>query len=145
MMENDLQIVACTLAKEEYALDIGLVQEIIRMVDITRVPHAPLSVEGVINLRGRVIPIIDLRRRFDLTPRQNTERTRIVIIKLSETFAGFVVDGVSEVLRLSETAIEPPPSLEQKNATYFSGVGKIGNRLLILLNLNKILEDVTGV
>jgi len=141
-MENDMQLVACRLANEEYAVDIHTVQEIIRMLEITRVPHAPEFVEGVINLRGMVIPVMDLRHRFGLPPRENTETTRIIITTWQDTMVGFVVDGVSEVLRLPGSAIEPPPSLEQKNATYFSGVGKIGNRLLILLNLDRILEDV---
>jgi purine-binding chemotaxis protein CheW len=143
-MEHDMQIVACKLEDEEYAIDIRAVQEIIRMLEITRVPHAPDFLEGVVNLRGMVIPVMDLRRHFGLPPRQNTDSTRIIIVNRGETMVGFVVDGVSEVLRLPRQAIEPPPSLEQKNATYFTGVGKIGSRLLILLNLDKILGDAVG-
>lgn len=143
-MESDMQIVACTLENEEYAVDIRAVQEIIRILDITRVPRAPEFLEGVVNLRGMVIPVMDLRRRFGLPLRQNTDSTRIIIVKWQEIIVGLIVDGVSEVLRLEAAAIEPPPSLEQKNATCFLGVGKINSRLLILLNLDRILSDVTG-
>lgn len=142
-MENEMQVVACTLENEEYAVDIRAVQEIIRILEITRVPRAPEFLEGVVNLRGMVIPVMDLRRRFGLPLRQNTDSTRIIIVNWQETIVGLIVDGVSEVLRLAGTAIEPPPSLEQKNATCFSGIGKIGNRLLIILNLDRILSDVT--
>lgn len=143
-MDKDMQVVACTLANEEYAVDIGVVQEIIRMLEITRVPHAPVFLEGVVNLRGMVIPVMDLRRRFGLAWRQNTDSTRIIIINWQETMVGLVVDSVSEVVRLPGVAIEPPPALEQKNATFFSGVGKINNRLLILLNLDRILNNDTS-
>ncbi len=143
-MDKDMQVVACTLANEEYAVDIGVVQEIIRMLEITRVPHAPVFLEGVVNLRGMVIPVMDLRRRFGLAWRQNTDSTRIIIINWQETMVGLVVDSVSEVVRLPGVAIEPPPALEQKNATFFFGVGKINNRLLILLNLDRILNNDTS-
>jgi purine-binding chemotaxis protein CheW len=141
---EEMQVVACKLENEEYAIDIGAVQEIIRMLDITRVPQAPAFLEGVVNLRGMVIPVMDLRRRFSLPMRQNSDSTRIVIVNWQEKLVGFVVDGVSEVIRLPGAAIEPPPSLEQRNSTCFTAVGKIGNRLLILLNLDRILTDVDG-
>lgn len=140
---EDMQVVACTIDNEEYAVDIRAVQEIIRILEVTRVPHAPAYLEGVVNLRGMVIPVMDMHGRFGLPPRKNTDSTRVIIINWHDTMVGLIVDGVSEVLRLPGSAIEPPPSLEQKNATYFTGVGKIGKRLLILLNLDRILSDVT--
>lgn len=138
---EELHVVACTIDNEEYAVDIRAVQEIIRLLDITRVPHAPAYLHGVVNLRGMVIPVMDMHIRFGLSQRINTDSTRIIIVNWNETIVGLIVDGVSEVIRLPASAIEPPPALEQKNATFFTGVGKIEKRLLILLNLDKILAE----
>ncbi|MCD6574378.1 chemotaxis protein CheW, partial [Candidatus Aerophobetes bacterium] len=116
--------------------------EIIRLPEITRVPQAPFFVEGVINLRGNVLPVIDLRKRFDLEATQKTNATRIVVTNVDGKTTGIIVDSVSEVMRLPKNAIEPPPPIMAGiEARYLRGIGKLedGKRLLILLNLEEIL------
>jgi len=138
---NLLQLVSFSLGNEEFAVDILKVQEINRMIEITKVPKSPDFVEGVINLRGKVIPIVDLRKRFGLNPKENDKQTRIIVVDINGKVIGLVVDSVSEVLRLpSETIEPPPPMVAGVDAQYISGVGKLDNRLLILLDLNKILS-----
>ena len=135
-----LQLVSFNLGQEEFAVDILKVQEINRMVEITRVPKAPDFVEGVINLRGKVIPVIDLRKRFGLPPGERTKQTRIVVVDMDGRTIGLIVDAVSEVLRLPADTIEPPPPIVAGiDADYIRGVGKLEDRLLILLDLNRIL------
>jgi len=139
---NLLQLVSFSLGNEEFAVDILKVQEINRMIDITKVPKSPDFVEGVINLRGKVIPIIDLRRRFGLNTQEHDKQTRIIVVDINGKTIGLVVDSVSEVLRLSSDTIEPPPPMVAGvDAQYICGVGKLDNRLLILLDLNKILSS----
>lgn len=140
-MENDVQLVACAIEGEEYAVDISNVQEIIRLQEITRVPHASPYISGVINLRGRVIPVMDIRKRFNLPGREYGETTRIIIIDFNGALVGIIVDNVSEVIRLPKRAIEHPPAGSSGvNSEFFTGIGKLGQRLLIMLNLEKILE-----
>ena len=111
------------------------------MMDITKVPRAPDFVEGVINLRGKVIPIIDLRKRFGLSTRDHDKHTRIIVIEINNMIVGFVVDSVSEVLRIPASTVEPPPPVVSGlESEYISGVGKLEDRLLILLDLNKLLS-----
>jgi purine-binding chemotaxis protein CheW len=115
--------------------------EIIRTMEITKVPKAPIFVEGVINLRGLVIPIIDLRRRFGLQAKAGTTDTRIIVIEINGMTVGFVVDSVSEVLRIPASTVEPaPPVVAGLDSDYISGVGKLQDRLLILLDLDKLLS-----
>ncbi|MEA4857844.1 MAG: chemotaxis protein CheW [Solidesulfovibrio sp.] len=136
-----LQLVTFSIGEEEFGVDILSVQEIIRMMDITKVPRAPEFVEGVINLRGKVIPIIDLRRRFGLATRDHDKHTRIIVIEINNMIVGFVVDSVSEVLRIPASTVEPPPPVVSGlESEYISGVGKLEDRLLILLDLNKLLS-----
>jgi len=136
-----LQLVTFSIGEEEFGVDILSVQEIIRMMDITKVPRAPDFVEGVINLRGKVIPIIDLRRRFGLVTRDHDKHTRIIVIEINNMIVGFVVDSVSEVLRIPASTVEPPPPVVSGlESEYISGVGKLEDRLLILLDLNKLLS-----
>jgi len=104
-----MQLVTFSIGEEEFGVDILKVQEIIRTMEITKVPRAPIFVEGVINLRGKVIPIIDLRRRFGLETRAHDKHTRIIVIEISNMIVGFVVDSVSEVLRIPASTVEPPP------------------------------------
>lgn len=140
-MENDVQLLAFTLDGEEYAIDITYVQEIIRLLDITRVPHASSYMSGVINLRGMIIPVMDIRKRFGLSEKNPDETTRIVIINWQGLMVGIIVDSVSEVIRISKGYVEQPPACSAEvNARYFTGIGKIGNRLLIMLSLGDILE-----
>lgn len=136
-----LQLVSFHMAGEEYGLDILKVQEIIRMQDLTRVPNSPDFVEGVINLRGKVIPVIGLRRRFNLQSEDHTSQTRIVVVEVNGTVLGFVVDSVSEVLRIPADTVEPPPRLCKVDREYISGVGKLENRLLILLDVDRLMSE----
>ncbi len=131
-----LQLVSFQLGPEEYAIDILGVQEIIRLVEITHVPNAPHFVEGVLNLRGKVIPIINFRTRLGLPSVEPTKDTRIIVVEVAHLILGFIVDSVEEVMRLPADMIEPPPSSGQGAAeNYHKGVGRIEGRLLILLNL----------
>ena len=143
-----LQLVTFSTGDEEFGVDILRVQEIIRTMAITNVPKAPEFVEGVINLRGKVIPIIDLRRRFGLQPKEHDKHTRIIVIEINNMIVGFVVDSVSEVLRIPASTVEPPPPVVAGlESEYISGVGKLHDRLLILLDLDKLLsgEDMENL
>ncbi|MGB9553112.1 MAG: chemotaxis protein CheW [Candidatus Caldatribacteriaceae bacterium] len=153
-MAQELQLVAFQLGEESYGVDIAQVQEIIRMQPVTRVPGAPTFVEGVINLRGRVIPVLDLRKRFNLPARQDTKDTRIVVVEVPPHTVGMIVDAVDEVLRISEDKVEPPsPFIASIDTEYLRGVGKLEGKLLILLDLSKVLskeeknalEDLKGM
>lgn len=136
-----LQLVTFSIGDEEFGVDILKVQEIIRTMEITKVPRAPAFVEGVINLRGKVIPIIDLRKRFGLQARNHDKNTRIIVIEINNMIVGFVVDSVSEVLRIPASTVEPPPPVVAGlESEYISGVGKLEDRLLILLDLNRLLS-----
>jgi purine-binding chemotaxis protein CheW len=111
-------------------------------MEISKVPRAPDFVEGVINLRGKVIPIIDLRCRFGLAHKQHDKNTRIIVIEMTDVIVGFVVDAVSEVLRIPTSTVEPPPPVVAgMDSEYISGVGKLENSLLILLDLDKLLSS----
>jgi purine-binding chemotaxis protein CheW len=136
-----LQLVSFNIGTEEFGVDILKVQEINRMVEITRVPQAPHYVEGVINLRGKVIPIIDLRKRFSLESKEHDKDTRIVVVDIGGHVMGMVVDSVSEVLRLPANTIEPPPEIVSGiDADYIKGVAKLDDRLLIFLDLTKVID-----
>ncbi|MBE9502939.1 MAG: chemotaxis protein CheW [Proteobacteria bacterium] len=137
-----LQLVSFKLGNEEFAVDILKIQEINRMIEITKVPKSPDFVEGVINLRGKVIPIIDLRKRFGMEVTEHTKNTRIVVVDIDNKVVGLIVDGVSEVLRLPASTVEPPPPIVAGiDAEYINGVGKMEDRLLILLELEKVLSQ----
>jgi purine-binding chemotaxis protein CheW len=136
-----IQIVSFHIGEEEFGLDILRVQEIIRVQDLTRVPNSPPFVDGVINLRGKVIPVIALRKRFGLTDLAHDKQTRIVVIEVKGTVLGFIVDSVSEVLRIPAETIAPPPRLGKVEREYVSGVGKLDNRLLILLDVDRLMHE----
>ena len=139
---DEAQVVVLELAGEAYGVEIGKVQEIIRMQPITRVPNGPDWIEGVTNLRGRVIPVLDLRRRFGLAAGEATRRSRIVVAELGEHTVGLVVDGVSEVLRVPADSVEPPSSLvTTAESAYLRGVAKLDQRLVLLLDLGRILAE----
>jgi purine-binding chemotaxis protein CheW len=140
-MNGDLlQLVSFRLDNDEYALEILKVQEIIRKQELTRVPNSPAFVEGVINLRGKVIPVISLRRRFGLPVREQDKNTRIVVSEVGDMVMAFEVDSVSEVLRIRRDTVEPPPRLGKVEREFILGVGKLDNRLLILLDLDRLLS-----
>ena len=138
--EELIQLVSFTIGDEEFGVDILKVQEINRMLSVTRVPNSPEYIDGVINLRGKVIPIIDLRRRFRMERKEHDKNTRIVVVELGGKVVGFVVDAVSEVLRIPKSVTEPPPPIVAGvDAEYITAVGKLEDRLLILLDLEKVL------
>ncbi len=140
-MSDTIQVVSFKLGSEEYGVDIAQVQEINRMVAVTHVPRAPQFMEGVINLRGQLIPIIDLRARFGMPRAEHTKNTRIVVTEIGAKRVGMVVDSVSEVLRLPVEDIEPAPEMITGVETeYIRGVGKIEDRLIILLDLARIIS-----
>jgi purine-binding chemotaxis protein CheW len=135
-----LQLVSFHIGGEEFGLDILRVQEIIRVQQLTRVPNSPDFVDGVINLRGKVIPVIALRRRLGLEDIPYDKQTRIVVVEVRGTVLGFIVDSVSEVLRVPSETVEPPPRLGKVDREYVSGVGKLDNRLLILLDVDRLIN-----
>jgi len=136
-----LQLVSFKIGKEEYGVDILNVQEINKMTQITKVPNAPEFVEGVINLRGRVIPVIDLRTRLNLAKKEHDKDTRIIIVEVDNATVGFIVDAVSEVLRIPVNITEAPPAIVAGiDSEFIKSVGKLEDRLLILIDLNKILS-----
>lgn len=138
---EDLQLVVFRLATEEYGLPITRVQEINRLTPITKLPQTPVFMEGVINLRGRIIPVIDLRKRFALAVEQHTDDTRIIVVEFNGQTVGVIVDAVTEVVHLAAANIEPPPNNSVLDARYIQGVGKIDNRLLILLDVDQIFTS----
>jgi purine-binding chemotaxis protein CheW len=136
-----LQLVSFKIANEEFGVDILNVQEINKMTTITKVPNAPEFVEGVINLRGRVIPVIDLRTRLNLARKEHDKDTRIIVVEIEQSTVGFIVDAVSEVLRIPLSTFEAPPSIATGvDSEFIKSVGKLEDRLLILIDLNKILS-----
>ena len=133
------QLVIFELSNEFYGVEIGTVEGIIKMQPITAVPHAPPFVEGVTNLRGVVLPVIDLRKRFGQPPQAPTKDSRIVVIVMGQLKVGMVVDGVSEVLRVPDEAIEPPsPLVTTVDTTFIKGIAKVAERLIILVELSKV-------
>lgn len=139
----EVQLVSFLLGAEEYAIDILNVQEIIRMTDITKVPRSQNFIEGIINLRGVVIPVIDLRTRFGMKRVDTTGNTRVIVVRMSDLVIGFIVDQVQEVLRLSIESVDTTPDIVRHTVKgdFIKGVGKHADRLLILLDIGKILEQ----
>lgn len=130
------------LGNEDYGIEVRYIIEIIGIQKITEVPDTPDFLMGVINLRGRIIPIIDVRTRFNLKFREYSERTCIVIVNFNETHIGLVVDGVSEVQSISESNVEPPPKTNKGSRSRFvQGMGKVGKQVKIILNLERFLND----
>ncbi len=136
-----LQLVSFQVGGEDFGLDILRVQEIIRVPELTRVPNSPAFVDGVINLRGKVIPVIGLRKRFGLEHLAADKQTRIVVVEVKDMVLGFMVDSVSQVLRIPADTVEPPPRLAKVEREYVSGVGKLDSRLFILLDLDRLMSD----
>ena len=130
------------LAGEDYGIDIAFVTEIIGIQKITEVPDMPDFVKGVINLRGKVIPVMDVRLRFLLPERDYDERTCIVVVDINGTAVGLVVDKVNEVADIPEADVEPPPrSSKGASSRYLKGMGKVENEVRILLNVDRLLFD----
>lgn len=144
--DNDgdlLQLVTFRIANEEFGVRILMVREIIRLVQITKVPNAPEFIEGVINLRGKVLPVVGLRRRFKMPERPLDANSRIIVVELHQNMVGFLVDSLSEVLRIPDNLVEEAPAVVSGvGSEYIEGVGKLDDRLLILLNLEALLGDM---
>ena len=136
------QLVVFELANEVYGINIGTVREIIRMQTVTYVPDSPGFVEGVINLRGRGIPVVDLRKRFGLPVTDATNESRVLVVDISGDDIGVIVDAVTEVQRISEDSIEPTTTLvTTEDSYYIEGIAKVDDQLLILLDLEKALDS----
>ena len=136
----EVQMVAFKLEKEEFAVDIHQVRKVLKMTRVTPLPQSAHYIEGLINLRGEVIPVVDLRKRFELPEGERSEQTRIIIVEIQDSNVGLIVDSVTEVLRFSSSAIQPPPArIAGTRTDLIKGVGKVEERLLIILNLERIL------
>jgi purine-binding chemotaxis protein CheW len=142
LKEERIQLVSFKIGNEEHGIDVLKVREIIRMSNITRVPNTPHYIEGVINLRGKVIPIISLRMKFSLPETENDNRTRIIVMDMDNELMGFVVDSVAEVIRIAVSEIQPPPPIVTGGIDQecLSGVIHHAERLLVLLNLEKMFS-----
>jgi purine-binding chemotaxis protein CheW len=140
-MEKDLQVVGFRIGNETFGVRIGSVREIVRVPEITAVPSAPETVEGVINLRGKIIPVMDLRKRFGQTEIQPDKKNRILVVELDNKLVGLIVNAASEVLRIAPSEIEAPGNLfAEGESGYVTGVGKLKGRLIILLDIAKLLH-----
>jgi len=135
-----LQLVSFMISNEEFGVSILFVQEINRMLQITKVPNAPNFVDGVVNLRGRVIPVIDLRTKLGIERKEHDKNTRIVVVEVGGKNAGFIVDAVKEVLRIPESITEAPPEIVTGiNSEFITAVAKLEDRLITIIDLEKIL------
>lgn len=144
--QNDelIQLVSFMLAEEEYGVEVLKVREIIRMPTITKMPNTPPFVEGIINLRERVIPIISMRKRFGLMENENSNHTRIIIMDVGGNLTGFVVDSVSEVIRIRSSEIQPPPSMVMSGGIgqeFITGVFNHAERLLVIMDVDRMFSD----
>lgn len=147
-MDKDLHLVGFQVGRETFGVPISMVREIVRVPEITAVPHAPAHVEGVINLRGKIVPVVDLRRRFGEKDLQRTKKNRILVVELADKIVGLIVQSASEVLKIPPSEIEAPDNLLQEGEqNCVTGVGKLHGRLILLLDLNRILQrgELTGL
>ncbi len=141
LIENNLQLVTFRVGSEDYGIHIMRVQEIIRVIDAVKVPKAPSYVDGVVNLRGKIIPIINLHKRMGKSITAYTEASRIIIVDVGGRQAGMVVDLVIDVIMVNREYIEPCPSIDSsKRSDYITGVGKQNDRLITVLNLDNLLK-----
>lgn len=140
-MAKDLHIVGFRIGRETFGVPIELVHEIVRVPDITSVPDAPEYIEGVINLRGKIISVVDLRKRFGEKEIAASKKNRILVAEVEDKMVGLIVDAASEVLKLPRADVDNPPNVfEEGELNYVTGVGKLNGRLIILIDLTKILQ-----
>jgi len=141
--QENLHLVAFELSGEEFGVDIMQVSEVIPVPRITRIPQAPECIKGLINLRGKILVVIDLNKRLGFSSKETDSLSRIIIVEIRDIAIGMLVNSVKEVIRLPLSSIEPTPEMIKSkiNAEYLNGVGKTGNRLLILLNLARVLGE----
>ena len=136
------QLVIFELAGEHYGMRIDTVESIVKLQNITKVPHAPEFVEGVTNLRGTVLPVIDLRKRFGLSQEEATKDSRIIVVEVNQTKVGMTVDAVTEVLRVQDENVAPPsPLVTTIDSAFITGIAKVADRLIILLDLARVLTS----
>lgn len=138
-----IQLVTFNLVGEEFGLPILDVREIIRMVEVTPVPHSPSFVEGVINLRGQILPVIDLRKRFGLSSSSADEDTRIVVVEINHNLIGLIVDGVNEVLRIPSETVNPAPQIVSSGigAEYIQGIAHYNEKMIILIDMGRVFNN----
>jgi len=140
-MEKELQVVGFRIGEETFGVRIGSVREIVRVPEITSVPNAQETIEGVINLRGKIIPVVDLRKRFGRGEITADKKNRILVVELENKLVGLIVNSASEVLKIPPSEIESPGSVfAGGESSYVTGVGKLQGRLIILLDINKLLH-----
>lgn len=140
-MDKGIQLVGFRIGRQTFALPISTVREIIRVREVTSIPDAPNYVEGVINLRGRIIPVIDLRKRFGAPVAEGDKKNRIVVVELEMRAIGLIVNSASEVLTFQPSEIEQPNNVfREGDLNYVTGVGKLKDRLVILLDVNRMLQ-----
>ena len=140
-MNKNLQTVGFKIGKELFGVDIASVKEIVRVPEIVKVPDTPDFVEGVINLRGKIVSVVDLKKRFRLGKVDRSKTSRVLVVEMSGKIIGLLVDAASEVLRLPADSIEPPPDMISGiGIEYITGVGKMGERIIILLDIKKVLN-----
>jgi purine-binding chemotaxis protein CheW len=140
-MGKDLHIVGFRVGSETFGVPIGTVHEIVRVPDITAVPDSPDCVEGVINLRGRIIPVVDLRKRFGELTITRGKKNRILVAEVSGKLVGLMVDTASEVLKIPPSDVDAPPNVfEEGEVNYVTGVGKLNGRLIIMIDLSRVLQ-----
>jgi len=142
VVRQEVQVVGFYIGEDEYAVNISKVREISAMIEIRKVPKSPLFVEGVINLRGGIVPVIDLRKRFDMAVNENRQSAKILIVELNRNQVGMIVDNVSEVMRFYQDEIEKTPPMFSANidSQYIQGVAKMNEKLIILLDVEKLLS-----
>ena len=144
--QKEMKVIVFQLMDKEYAIAVDVVQSIEKLLSITRVPKTPSYVKGVINLRGVVTPIVDLRDRFGLDLKEMDDSTRIIIVSLEEFEVGLIVDAANDVLDIPLQSIEPQPEVVGTiESEFISGVAKVDKRLLVMLNLDKVLEPIKRV
>jgi purine-binding chemotaxis protein CheW len=144
--QKEMKVIVFQLMDMEYAIGVDIVQSIEKVLSITRVPKTPAYVKGVINLRGIVTPIVDLRERLGLASKEMDDSTRIIIVTFDEYDVGLIVDAANDVLDIPVDAIEPQPEVVGSiESDFISGVAKAGKHLLVMLNLDKVLEPVKRV
>lgn len=139
-IDEVVQLVGFIVGEEEFSIPILNIQEIIKPIVWTRVPQIPKYILGVFNLRGSVIPLIDLRARFDLPLQKHTDETRVIVMKNGDDIAGFVVDRLTEAIRMPKRDISPAPDTVSEAETMIDGVGKQSDRIVTILKVNKLLE-----
>ncbi len=138
-----LQLVGFRLGNEDFAVDILNVSEILKMIDLTTIPNSPSSIEGIVNIRNKIIPVINTREKINMPKKEYDQDTRIIVVEMKGKTVGFIVDEVNEVLRISKDITEPPPEIVTASfdSDYIISVAKLENRLLILLDLEKLMSS----